>query len=214
MVNVVEVPVWTDFKPHDGHRRGLDGRKGNPALAVGGKIVGNDGSVAVLRHIEFTIVQRNARRAVESGGQHAPFDAGDVLVCRQRFHPRGVAHHVHGRGGGVVGVDPKHAPVCRVGDVEDSRALVEDHVARHAHQMTNFHLCVAVNNGVGMVVVAGVVVLSEVVHHQLAVVTVVVPIHVVVVVSNANTERGLVVHVDVASEQVVVLVFNRIVCER
>ena len=70
---------------------------------------------------------------------------------------------------------------------------------------------VAVHDGVGVIVVARVVVFGKVVADQLAVVAVVVPIHVIVVVSNANAVRRFVVHVDVAAQQVVVLVLNRIV---
>ena len=92
--------------------------------------------------------------------------------------------------------------------------MVEFHVAGNTEHVAELDVGVAVHDGVGVVVVARVVVFGKVVADQFTVVAVVVPVHVIVVMSNAYAVGRFVVHVDVAAQQVVVLVLNRIVVKR
>ena len=62
-----------------------------------------------------------------------------------------------------------------------------------------------------MVVVTRVMVVLEIIANKFAVVAVVVPVHVVIVVSDARAVGRLVVHVDVTAKEVVVLVLNSVV---
>ena len=65
--------------------------------------------------------------------------------------------------------------------------MVEFHVAGDAKHVGELDVGIAVHDGVGVVVVARVVVFSEVVANQFPVVAVVVPVDVVLVVSHADT---------------------------
>ena len=137
----------------------------------------------------MTVIESDARRAVEARGQHAPLDITNASVLGEGFHSGFIVHDVGAGGAAVVGVDPKHAVVRRVGNVEDARFVVKHHVAGHAHHVADFNFGVAMNDGVGVVVVPGVVVFLEVVANQLAVIAVVVPVDVVVVVGDADAKR-------------------------
>ena len=160
-------------------------------------------------------MQSDARGAVETGGEHAPFNPGDARVFLKRFETRGVVHDVGFGDRGVVRVDPQHAVGGGVGDVEDTRVLVEDHVTGDAGQPVDLDVGVPLNDAVGVVVFPRVVVGLEVVANQFTVVAVVVPVHVVDVVGDAHAVGRFVKHVDVASQQPVagVLVLPRKVAE-
>ena len=107
----------------------------------------------------------------------------------------------------------QHPVGGRVGDVENPRIVVEFHVAGDAERMAELNVGIAVDDGVGMVVVARVMILSKVVANQFAVVAIVVPIHVIIIMRNSCPIGRFMVHVDVATEQVVVLVLYGVVIE-
>ena len=159
----------------------------------------------------MTVVQRNAGWTVKTGGKDAPLNTGESRIFGQRLKARRVVHEVGGGVGAVVGVHPKHPIGGGVGDVEDTRVMVKFHVARNPKNMAELNIGIPVHDGVGVVVVARVVVLSKVVANQFAVMTVVVPVHVIVVMSDARAVGRFVVHVDVAAEQVVVLILHSVV---
>jgi hypothetical protein len=73
---------------------------------------------------------------------------------------------------------------------------------------------IAMDDSVGVVIITCVVVFGKVVPYKFTVVPVVVPIHVVGVVSDADPEGRFMIHIDVASEEVVVLVLLSVVVER
>ena len=91
--------------------------------------------------------------------------------------------------------------------------MVEFHVAGNTEHVAELDVGVAVHDGVGVVVVARIVVFGKVVADQFAVVAVVVPVHVVMVMCDAHAVGRFMVHVNVAAQQVVVLVFNGVVVE-
>ena len=167
----------------------MDFVKVRATFAVRGQFVGHDGAAGVLRDEQLTVIESDARWTVEARGQHAPLNITNARILSEGFHPGFIVHDVGGGCAAVVGVDPKHAIVRRVGNVEDARFIVKHHVAGHAHHVADFNFGVAMNDGVGMVIVPGVVVVLEVVTNQLAVIAVVVPVDVVVVVGDANAER-------------------------
>ena len=81
------------------------------------------------------------------------------------------------------------------------------------HHVADLDIGIPLNDGIGMVVIARVVVVLEIVAYKFAVVTVVVPVDVALVVGDANAVGGFVIHVNMASKQVVVLVLDGIVRE-
>ena len=128
----------------------------------------------------------DARRTVKTGGEHAPFNAVEPRVFGERLETRWVVHEVGGGVGAVIGVDPEYTVGGRVGDVEDARVVVKFHVAGNAKHVAELNVGIAVDDGVGVVVVARIVVFGKVVANQFAVVAVIVPVHVVLIVSNAH----------------------------
>ena len=133
------------------------------------------------------LVEGNTGGTVQTRGQHTPFDAADAGVLLERFGS--LIHDVGLRERGVVGVHPQHAVGCGVGNVENARVFVQNHVAGNAHQVVDLNVGVTLNDAVGVVVLAGVVVGLEVVSNQFTVVAVVVPVNVVDVVSDADAVR-------------------------
>ena len=83
----------------------------------------------------------------------------------------------------------------------------------HTEHVAELNVGIAVHDGVGMVVVARIVVFLEIIANEFAVVFVVVPVHVVIIVSDARPVRRFVVHVNVTAKQVVVLVLHGVVVE-
>ena len=125
--------------------------------------------------------------------------------------------HDVGRGErSVVGVHPQHTVGSGVGDVQYARVFVQNHVAGNAHDVAELNIGVSLNDAVGMVVLAGVVIGLEVVANQLAVEPVVVPVDVVNIVGDANPVRRFMQHIDVAAKEPVscVLILPSEVTER
>ena len=186
VVHIEQMTVWTEFKAHDGRGRGGDFVNVSAAFAVGGKVVGHDVPVAVFGDEKVPVVEGDAGGPVEAAGKHTPFNARDARVFFQRLKARGVAHDVGAGGRGVVGVHPQHAVGGWVGDVEDTRVVIEFHVPGYTKDVPKLDVSVAAHDGVGVVVVPRVVILLEIVANQFTVVAVVVPVHVVLVVGDAR----------------------------
>ena len=80
--------------------------------------------------------------------------------------------------------------------------------------MRELDISIASNNSIGVVVHSRIVVFLEIVVHQLAVIAIVVPVSIVRIVSNTHAVWRFVIHVNVAAQQSIGLVFHSEVRQR